>query len=434
MIDRERAASFVEAYGSELRASVLPFWLAHAPDREFGGHYSCLDRSGGVFDSDKFLWMQTRYLWTASHLVRHAAAAGLDSATVKALKQEARSAARFLSDHGRDSSGAWYFSVRRDGKPAIAPYNVFTDCFACMAFAEYANLEGEESGDAADVATETWRNVVKRLGSRTPKGAYQKQMAAARAFRPLNASMIRLNLAQVLLDSPVAQQIGVAELSSAGADAVRALLAYHIDFQNEVVRERVAMHPGDEDSMEGRLLNPGHSAETISFALRFLQTCPDEVCTAINGDYRAARTVDRLLGAAQTFTAADIAHALTVPLLWTLRRGWDERYGGIFYYLDVSDRPPDKLEWMMKLWWVHAESALAALRAFTATGSDLFLEHFDRIHTYAFSHFPDGDNGEWYGYLDRAGAVTSEAKGGKWKGMFHLPRALFEIESILKNL
>ena len=50
-------------YKSELLDSVLPFWLEKSQDLEYGGYFSCLDRDGSVFDSDKFIWLQGREVW-----------------------------------------------------------------------------------------------------------------------------------------------------------------------------------------------------------------------------------------------------------------------------------------------------------------------------------------------------------------------------------
>lgn len=37
----------------------------------------------------------------------------------------------------------------------------------------------------------------------------------------------------------------------------------------------------------------------------------------------------------------------------------------------------------------------------------------------------DREYGEWFGYLNRWGEVLLPIYGGKWKGCFHVPRALF---------
>lgn len=43
-----------EQYKSELLDKVIPFWLEKSQDKEFGGYFTCLDRDGSVYDTDKF--------------------------------------------------------------------------------------------------------------------------------------------------------------------------------------------------------------------------------------------------------------------------------------------------------------------------------------------------------------------------------------------
>ena len=55
-------------YKDELMNNVLPFWLNHSQDTEYGGYFTCLDREGNVFDTDKFIWLQGREVWMFSML------------------------------------------------------------------------------------------------------------------------------------------------------------------------------------------------------------------------------------------------------------------------------------------------------------------------------------------------------------------------------
>ena len=64
-MDFEKLASL---YKDELLDSVLPFWLEHSQDHEYGGYFTCLDREGKVFDTDKFIWLQCREVWMFSIL------------------------------------------------------------------------------------------------------------------------------------------------------------------------------------------------------------------------------------------------------------------------------------------------------------------------------------------------------------------------------
>ena len=42
-------------YKDELLDNVLPFLLENSQDHEYGGYFTCLDREGRVFDTDKFI-------------------------------------------------------------------------------------------------------------------------------------------------------------------------------------------------------------------------------------------------------------------------------------------------------------------------------------------------------------------------------------------
>ncbi|MEG1745050.1 MAG: N-acylglucosamine 2-epimerase, partial [Ruthenibacterium sp.] len=44
--------------------SCVNFWLKNGMDRENGGVYTCLDRTGRVYSTDKSVWMQGRCAWT----------------------------------------------------------------------------------------------------------------------------------------------------------------------------------------------------------------------------------------------------------------------------------------------------------------------------------------------------------------------------------
>ena len=125
-----------ERYRKELYGSVLPFWLNKSQDDVYGGYFTCLNRDGSVFDTDKFVWLQGREVWMFAMLYN------------KVEKNEAwlecaRQGARFLDKYGHDENYDFYFSLTREGKPIIAPYNIFSSTLACMAFAQLAIATGD---------------------------------------------------------------------------------------------------------------------------------------------------------------------------------------------------------------------------------------------------------------------------------------------------
>ena len=92
--------------------SCVDFWLKYGIDRVNGGCYTCLDRTGKIYSTDKSVWMQGRCGWTFSYLCH-----------LYGVKQEwleaAKSCIDFLEDHciNHEAGDRLYFTVTAEGKP-----------------------------------------------------------------------------------------------------------------------------------------------------------------------------------------------------------------------------------------------------------------------------------------------------------------------------
>lgn len=73
-------------------------------------------------------------------------------------------------------------------------------------------------------------------------------------------------------------------------------------------------------------------------------------------------------------------------ILTSFNRGWDTKYGGLFYFLDVDGESPVQLEWDMKLWWPHNEAMIALLMAYIERRDADLLEKFSTVFNYCYSH------------------------------------------------
>ncbi len=99
----------------ELKRSV-DFWLKYGMDKEHGGVYTCVDRKGKIYSTDKSVWMQGRCGWIFAFLC-----------TTYGKRDEwleaSRSCLDFLEEHcvNHEAGGRLYFTVTGDGKPASAP-------------------------------------------------------------------------------------------------------------------------------------------------------------------------------------------------------------------------------------------------------------------------------------------------------------------------
>ncbi len=409
------AAALAAEFRSELLENVVPFWEKHSLDGECGGYFSCLDRDGSLFDTDKFAWMQGRELWCFSKLYDEVEAR-------PEWLEAARLGADFLRDHGRAENGDYYFSLDRAGRPLVQPYNIFSDCFCAAGFAEYSRAETDRP--AADRARAEAARLFSRIQERkaNPKGPWTKQIAANRPQRAMAMSMTQLWFAEVFMDI-----LPAADLEAMAAASARNVLTFHLDEEKKALFERVLSDGSRPQGMDGRLLSPGHALETLFLLLNAvcrLKGYP--AWSAVGGVARTSPgTAAPGLSAAERLLPEGWGFArVCEAMIWSAERGWDEKYGGLYYYRDYEGRPLDKLESDMKLWWVNVEAISAFLLAYRLTGDPRHEAWFRRIKDWTWERFRDPEYGEWFGYLDRSGEPALSLKGGKWKGMFHLPRAL----------
>jgi N-acylglucosamine 2-epimerase len=383
-------SDYAGQYRRALLEDVIPFWERHSIDRECGGFFTCLDRDGTVFDTDKFVWLQARQVWTFSMLFNRVEPR-------PGWLEIARHGADFLRAHGRAPDGNWYFSLTREGRPLVQPYNIFSDCFAAMALGQYG-LAAKDDG-AADLARTAYRGILRR--QENPKGIYSKLVPGTRPLKNFALPMILCNLALEL-----EHLLPPAETEAAVEACVKAVPGPFLDPEKNIILENIAPDGSRVDSFEGRLLNPGHAVEAMWFLMDI-----------------GIRRGDRAL----------VEKAVGV-VLSTLEYAWDRGHGGLFYFLDRLGRPPQQLEWDQKLWWVHIETLIALSLGFAQTKRAECWEWYERVHEYTWGHFPDPGYGEWFGYLNRRGEVLLPLKGGKWKGCFHVPRGLFRCWKIFETL
>jgi N-acylglucosamine 2-epimerase len=376
-------------YKSELTDNILPFWLEKSQDKEFGGYFTCLDREGNVFDTDKFIWLQGRQVWLFSMLYNN-----LDK-NPEWLECAVRGG-EFLKKFGHDGGFNWYFSLTREGNPIIEPYNIFSYTFATMAFAQLSKATGNE--EYAEIARKTFNIILEKRSD--PKGRWNKSHPGTRSLKGFSLPMILCNLAleiEHLLDKEL--------IDSTIENCLNEVLNVFYKEEYDLILENVCEDGSFSDTFEGRQLNPGHALEAMWFVM----------------------DLGVKLG------RKDIVDKAVKIALRTVEYGWDKEYGGIFYFMDVKGYPVQQLEWDQKLWWVHIESLITFIKAYQLTGSAECLAWFEKIHEYTWSHFKDNEYGEWFGYLNRRGEVLLNLKGGKWKGCFHIPRGLYQCAGILEK-
>jgi N-acylglucosamine 2-epimerase len=382
--------NYAKLYKDNLLNSVIPFWTQHSIDKEYGGFFTCLNREGEVYDTDKFVWLQCRQVWTYSMIYQKVRP---DTEWLSI----AENGAAFLKKFGRDEKGDWYFSLTREGIPLTQAYNIFSDCFATMAFAQLSKATG--NNEYAAIAKSTFERILERQSN--PKGQYSKAYPGTRNLQGFSLPMILCNLVLEIEHLLTPEQ--VKETLDHG---VKTVMDVFYQENRGIILENVDPEGNFVDSFEGRLVNPGHALEAMWFVMDIAERSNDQ----------------------------ELIKKCVKIILSTLDFGWDKKFGGIFYFLDANGNPPQQLEWDQKLWWVHVEAMIAALKAYQLTGNVKAYEWFEKLHHYTWNHFVDETYGEWYGYLNRRGEVLLPLKGGKWKGCFHVPRGLYQLWMTMEKI
>ena len=378
----------IETYRNGLLEDVLPFWIEHSVDREYGGFITSLDRDGTVLDTDKGIWQQGRFTWLLATLYN----------TVDKNEDWLRIAKHgidFIDRHGFDADGRMFFQVTRKGLPLRKRRYVFSEAFASMAYASYARATNDDlaAGRASDLFRQFHRY------ASTPGLIPPKINVDTRPAIGIGSPMISINLAQVLretIDDPMSNEVI--------DESIDTIQRYFMKPDLKVVLESVGPQGEIIDHFDGRTLNPGHAIEAAWFILH----------EARHRDNDAA-----------------LVEIGTNILDWMWERGWDREYGGMFYFRDLNNGPVQEYWHDMKFWWPHNETVIATLLAYQVTGDEKYAGWHRLVHDWSYEHFPDPEHGEWFGYLHRDGRLSVPLKGNLWKGPFHLPRMQWYCWQIL---
>lgn len=359
--------------------NTMAFWTLNGIDKEFGGFYTMVDRRGTPLSRHKNMWIHGRFIWLLSRLysVLEPRKEWLDLAS---------HGIDFMLKYGFAENGRMFFTVDRDGKPVRMRRYLFTEVFAVIGFAEYYRA----SGDPAALKTALKiLDLINDLKDK-PDALELKYNPDTFPTRGHSMAMIQINMLQVIRDAhPTGDYTPLIDR------AIDEVLTYFVKPDEKALLETVAPDGSIlRDLPEGRCINPGHSIETAWFLME-------------EGKYRGDRAL--------------IEKALPI-LDWSLERGWDPEYGGLFSFVDLDRLQPVQIEWDMKYWWPHNESIYATLLAYSLTGDHRYEMWFEKIYTWSEKHFPDHEFGEWIGYLHRDGSVALDIKASGWKGPFHLPR------------
>ena len=369
----------------ELFERVLPYWMQYSPDYQYGGFFNCLDRDGTVYDSTKHVWLQARQVWMFSKLYND------HKADLQWLEMAAWGM-DFLKKYARRADNRVYFSLSRKGEPIYLQRKMFSECFYLMAMAQYSKASDEHpENEIRDMFKTIWDLAF------VPGSTGRPMMPGNAIEQTLAVPMILLNVIEEIADNN--KSLYDSEIHY----CIQAISKHLIDGK---MYENITKDRNQSETAASRLLSPGHAIEAGWFLQHWALELQDSALLE---------------------TSADIIRN-------AFQQGWDDEYQGLFYFIDADGKSPTQLEWDMKLWWPHCEAMYGFLLNYATFGRREDWESFLKVKSYAFEHFSDPKNGEWYGYLNRQGELTHSFKGGPYKGCFHVPRALYYCHKVLKKV
>lgn len=386
----EYIRTWAESYKNDIVTDIMPFWLKYGLDRKHGGVYTCVNRDGSLMDTTKSVWFQGRFGFIAAYAYNNIE-----------KNQEWLSASKscidFIEAYCADADGHMYFEVTEDGEPLRKRRYVFSECFAAIAMAEYSLAAGDKS--YAVKALELFKRIKRFLS--TP-GFLEPKYLPTVEMRGHSITMILINTA-----ARIREVISDSELDAQIEESINAIEKYFIHPEFKALLETVGPNGEFINTCNGRIINPGHCIETSWFIL--------EEAKYRNWDERLVKLALQILD-------------------WSWEWGWDKEYGGIINFRDCCNMPPQDYSQDMKFWWPQTETIIATLYAYQATGDEKYLEMHKQISDWTYSHFPDKEYGEWYGYLHRDGTIAQPAKGNIFKGPFHVPRMMIHGYTLCTEL
>jgi len=362
---------------------VLPFWEKHAIDPQ-GGILTCIDDTGKVQSTEKWLWSQWRAVWVYSRLYN---TLDRDPKWVAYAQQ----IAEFCLKHGwLEEEQGWALLLSQEGEVLRRHESIYTDGFAVYGLAELYRATGDmKYRDWAVRTTDGALEKLKKPYDTVPHFPYGIPPGTKPHGLPMIWSLTLADLGTILNEPRYLKE--ARRLSET-------IYRDHYKAADDRIIEFVNADGSDYAEPEGAVTVPGHAIEDMWFQWHvFEQT-----------DWKDAPREETLR-----------------LILRHMDLGWDKQYGGILLAIDRHGRKD--VGWGFpesKLWWPQTEALYATLLGGFATGDPAYFDWYEKLWKLCLDSYVDWENGEWRQKLQRDLTPFTEVIALPVKDPFHLPRAL----------
>ena len=376
----------------ELRGNILPFWVQHAVDSEYGGFYGKISNDLKADSSaEKGGVLNARILWTYAR-------AYMQYGEVQ-YKDMADRAYRYIIDNFIDKEqGGVYWLLDNTGMPADTKKQIYAQAFTIYGFVEY--YEAFKNTNALDEAIKLFHLIETHAYDPVNKGYFE---AANRGWE----------IGQYTLDD----KCGAEQKSmNTMLHILEAYTSLYRVWKNEDLYNKLI-------EIIEIFLTKIINGDTNRFKLFF-----DDKWNSLNADCSFGHDIEGswlLDEAAQV--AGDTAliekvRAIAVNMAEAAIEGIDSDNGLAYEGNEKGITDSDRN------WWPQAEAVVGFFNAFEISGNKKYLDTAINSWDFIRRFIIDWQYGEWYWGKRRDGSVIRpDAKVDMWKCCYHNSRACFEI-------
>jgi mannobiose 2-epimerase len=379
---------------AELLSNILPFWLKHSIDDEYGGFRGQI-ANDLTFDphAAKGLILNARILWTFSKAfsVYHG----------PAYLAAARRAYEYLVHFFRDAKfGGLFWMLDFEGRPIDTKKRIYGQAFTIYALAEYAHASGD-----SDAITRALR-LVERIESTAHDPLRGGYFEVCERDWTLAADQ---RLSDVDLDEKRSMNTHLHLL-----EAYAALLRVHEDATVRLrLREliEIFLH---------RIIDPTTRHFILFFDERWRPRSKKiSFGHDIEGSWLLCEAAE-VLGDPVLLTRV---RKVAIEMAQAVYEQGIDADGGLLYEADSTGIIDAN-----RHWWPQAEAVVGFLNAAQLSGQPHFHRAAEQSWAFIEEHIIDHEHGEWFSLAPQSSADSAgDEKVGPWKCPYHNSRACFEV-------
>lgn len=401
-----------------LKEGILPFWLSHGIDSEFGGYLTCFDAEGNPSgDTDKYIVTQTRMIWGLAALY--------EETPDERLREAARQGYDFFIRHFWDPTHlGWYWKVRRDGSLLDDGKVVYGQGFAIYALATYGRIFRDP--DAIRFAEHTF-DLLQIHCADTLRGGYFENLEpdwtlSAPGFAAGDRKSLDIHMHLLEAFTALAQATRKPTHLRKLQEVMDLILRHMVDHPNGCGYNQFDLEFTPIPAIDIRRT---WNAERATGEIVAKPTDTTSYGHNIELGWLLTRAAD-VLGYApdhfNTLIRAFDDHAL--------RFGFDHELGGV--YRDGLHNGSALV--FDKEWWQNCEALVGFLDTYERTQDIVYFDAFSKTWDFDRTHFIHPKTGEWRQLLQRDGSPIVSDLGNPWKAIYHTGRAMLECKQRLERL